>query len=91
MEKEQLLKLIYEINSNENYFGIIPFYPVYIYANDISLLSIRDFRELLLNLEQEHKIYLETINDLTRLSIDEKNIAIYDKIRGYLFYIGLWK
>ena len=41
-------------------------------------------------MEKNQQIYLESINDITRLSIEEKKTAIYDQIRGYLFYVGLW-
>ena len=91
METERLLEIIKEIDEEEKYFGIIPMYPVFNRAKSIYELTVKEFHTLLLNLENDHIIYLETINDFGRLSIDEKNTAIYDQVRGYLYYIGLWK
>ena len=91
MENEYLLEIINQIDVEEKYFGIIPMYPVFNRAKSIYQLSVKEFHTLLLNLEKDEKIYLETINDINRLSIDEKKIAIYDQVRGYLYYIGLWK
>ena len=91
MLKEDLLKIIIEIDSNENYFGIIPIYPVYNKAKDILQLSLDQFHELLIQLEKDQIIYLEVINDINRLSIEEKNTSLKDQFRGYLYYIGLWK
>lgn len=89
--KKDLLDLIIDINSKENYFGIIPLYPVYIIAKQRMSVSLEQFHELLLELEKEQSIYLEVINDINRLSIEEKNTSLYDQFRGYLYYIGLWK
>ncbi len=91
MLKEDLLKIIIEINSNENYFGIIPIYPVYTKAKYNFQVSLEQFHELLFQLEKDKIIYLEVINDINRLSIEEKNTSLYDQFRGYLYYIGLWK
>ena len=91
MITQHLLKIIDEIDSNEKYFGIIPISVVYIKVKETLNLPIKEFHDLVLNLEKEQIIYLEVINDITRLSIEEKNTAIYDKVRGYLYYIGRWK
>lgn len=91
MVKEDLLKIINEINTTENYFGIIPIYPVYIQAKITLQLSLKQLHALLLELEKEQIIYLEVINDITRLTIEEKNTVLYDQFRGHLYYIGLWK
>ena len=91
MDTQNLLKIIDDIDSYEKYFGIIPISVVYSKVKEILHLSINEFHELLLNLEKEQVIYLEVINDINRLPIEEKNIAIYDNVRGYLYYIGRWK
>lgn len=89
--KKDLLKIINDVNSNQKYFGIIPLYAVYSIARNELQLSLEQFHNLLLELEKEQSIYLEVINDINRLSIEEKNIAINHQFRGYLYYIGLWK
>lgn len=88
--KDELLKIIHEVDNENNYFGIIPLFPVYQTAKIRLQISIKEFHELLLQLENS-EIYLEPINDYNRLNFEEKKTAIYDEIRGYLYYIGFWK
>lgn len=89
-DKKDLFKIILDINDNQKYFGIIPILIVFNYIKDNTSISLLEFHELLLNLEKEQKIYLEPINDINRLG-DDKKYAIFDRFRGYLYYIGLWK
>ena len=89
--KQQLLELLHDLDKEKQYFGIIPLYPVYEKAKDFLHISIADFHKLLLDLEKTRDIYLEPINDYNRLKYEEKKTAIYDEIRGYLYYIGFWK
>jgi hypothetical protein len=88
--QDKLLKLIEEIDEKGKYFGIIPIYPLSKAISNLTL-TLDELKKILLEMEKKQSIYLETINDITRLSIEEKNSAIFDPIRGYLYFIGRWK
>ena len=93
--KKHILRLIIEINDRENYGGLIPLSVIYNeivknLTNSNSSLNLLDFKNLILEMEGNQEIYLEPINDSSRLTIEEKKIAINDKIRGDLFYVGCW-
>ena len=88
MSEKDLLEIIAEVDNQEKYFGIIPIYPIY---QRVKIkFTINEFHSLILEMESKNLIYLETINDINRLNIEEKNTAIYDPVRGYLYYIGRW-
>ena len=90
MSEKDLLEIIVEVDSKHKYFGIIPLYPIYQNAKEKFNISLNQFHSLLLEMEKNQEIYLEPINDVTRLSIEEKKTAIYDQVRGYLYYVGRW-
>ena len=88
--KERFIELLTELDKEKKYYGIIPLLPAYEKVKDELQITIHDFHKLLLELENSNVIYLEPINDYNRLSFEEKKAVYYDKIRGYLYYIGIW-
>ena len=90
LSQKDLLEIITEVDTKHKYFGIIPLYPIYKLFKEKFNIPLDQFHSILLEMEKNQQIYLESINDITRLSIEEKKTAIYDQIRGYLFYVGLW-
>ena len=91
MSEKDLLEIITELDTQEKYFGIIPLYPLYSRLKARFNLTLEQFHSILLEMEKKNDtIYLEPINDITRLTIEEKKTAIYDNVRGYLYYVGRW-
>lgn len=79
------------VDTHNKYFGIVPIYPIYQLVKEKFNIKLDELHQLLLKMEKDQKtIYLEPINDVTRLTVEEKQSAIYDEVRGYLYYVGRW-
>lgn len=91
MSEKDLLEIMIELDNEEKYFGIIPLYPLYNRLKARFNITLEQFHLTLLEMEKKNDtIYLEPINDISRLTKEEKRTAIYDQVRGYLYYVGRW-
>lgn len=86
--QSDLMKIIEEIDQDENCGGLVPIPKVF---EKVKLhISLAELHQILLQIERKNLIYFESINDPSRLSLDEKDKGINDSVRGLLFYIGKW-
>lgn len=85
---ENLIKLIEQIDKEEYCAGLVPLDLLGPQAEKKLNLNITLLHKRLKNLEQLQKIYLETINDSSRLVGNQRAFALDDVNRGILFYVG---
>lgn len=91
LKASMILQLVEEIDLKEMCGGLVPISSVYNRIRDLSF-SIANLHEILISMEtmEEKTIYLEPINDPSRLSKVESLTVIIDSVRGSLYYIGRW-
>lgn len=85
---KNLIKLIEQIDKEEYCAGLVPLDLLGPQAEKKLNLNITLLHKRLKNLEQLQQIYLETINDSSRLVGNQRAFALDDINRGILFYVG---
>jgi len=89
VKKIQLLEIIKSITKKEENIGLISIFELVKEVEKLLHLSLSDCHKVIIELENENRIYLESINDITRLSQEQKFTAINDSVRGFLYYVGV--
>ena len=89
LDKNDIISILIDLTNNQT-LKIIPIAQIYSKIMEKEK-NIRTFHELLVKMEEEHEIYLEPINDPSRLSQEEQKLIIRDTVRGSLYYVGFWE
>lgn len=89
-DDQRLVDLIKEIDEEGYYSGLVPLGILAGQVQERLEIDLSTLQAKLRDLEHSKVIYLETINDASRLPPDMRATAIEDTIRGTLYYVGRW-